>query len=204
MNSMIFCHEGDLFAVKALARRPAVSPQAAGDSHQAANTNGLRTAPNSSTGGFTVRFETVALTANYGQRLFIALLEQETLAMLPGSPGVGVAIDPETGAVEDLVNGGGVIGYVTTAPQDPAQRVKIVVEAQIYGKVMIPRLWVGSESVIHPAILLECGPQLAAFGGSEIMNGNAAEYEDVQMVVTPVAAGAPSMPHNATASVMMA
>jgi hypothetical protein len=161
MNSMIFCHEGDLFAVKPLARH---------------GVDG---------GSLFVRFEAEVQTSELGQRLFLALLEQETLSMAPGSPGAGITIDPETGSVEDVINGSGVIGYVTTAPFPAHERQTIVIEAHIYDKVMIPRFWVGSESVLHPAILIEQSSQISAFGGSEIMNGSAAIYYPRHIAVVP-------------------
>jgi hypothetical protein len=178
MNSIIFCHEGDLFAVKPLSRQAAF-----GES-------------------YLVRLQTTIKSEDFGQRLFLGLLEQESLTVIDsGSPGVGLSLDPETGAVEDLINDSGVIGYLSTLPQEPNQEIIVTLEAHVYGRVMIPKLMVGQDVVLHPAILLNNGPEWSAFGGSEIMNGTAAEFSQSTLQLVRVRRQLPTHAPTAVVSV---
>ena len=135
-----------------------------------------------------LKLETVGMTADFGQKIFIGLVEVDHTTGLPGKRGIGLSIDPETGMVEDLHNGTGVIGYVTTLPQEPSCRVELVLEAWIYGRTVIPRLWVGQESVVHPALLLEAGLPMTALAGGEINNGTLPRFDQSHLTLLPLKA----------------
>lgn len=130
--------------------------------------------------------EVRCVTAEPGQKLMIGVLETENLALTPGCAGVAVAIDPETGAIEDLHNNEGIIGYVTSAPMEAGVAVRLMIEAIFYDRVVIPRIWVGGECVLHPAFLIDPGRRLTGLAGGDVTNGAAPLFEGSSMRLEPV------------------
>ncbi len=161
--SLLYSHDRDLYSVQRLP----VDPALADHCHLV----------------LTVECQTV----EYGQKLFIGLLEEGHHSFGPESHGLGVSIDPETGAVEDLVNGAGVIGYVESFPFEPGARVTLGFEIYVYGRTVIPRLRVGEEVLVHPALLIDPGIHLSALAGGDITNGNGLAFENACFVATPLA-----------------
>jgi hypothetical protein len=138
-----------------------------------------------------LRLEISCTTAEFGQKLLVGLMETDNLKFATGSAGIAVCIDPETGAVEDLHNGSGVIGYVKSAPMQPERDVRLALEAWFYGQVLISRVWVGEESVLHPALLLDPGGELAAIAGGEITDGPTPRFNSTELTLLPIGTAMP-------------
>jgi hypothetical protein len=138
-----------------------------------------------------LRLEICCQTAEFGQKLVLGLLETENLKFATGSAGIAICIDPETGAVEDLHNGSGVIGYVTSAPMQPESEVRLALEAWFYGQVLISRVWVGEQTVLHPALLLDPGQNLFAIAGGEITDGPAPRFQSTELTLLPIGTSMP-------------
>lgn len=127
-----------------------------------------------------LRLQMICTTAEFGQKLMLGLLETDGLAIGENS-GIAVSIDPETGSVEDLRNDSGVIGYLPAVPMGPNVEVGLALEAWFYGSVVIPRLWVGEESILHPALLFDSGPRLTAIAGGELTDGVLPHFDPTEL-----------------------
>jgi hypothetical protein len=137
-------------------------------------------------GAVHMRLSIRGVSTDFGQKLFIGLLESDPVLGTCGGRGLGVSIDPETGIVEDVHNGGGVLGYLVGAPQEPAREISLVLEAWLYGRVVIPRIWLGAESLVHPAMLLDPGRTLAALAGGEINHGALPRFDHTELTLRPL------------------
>ena len=133
-----------------------------------------------------VTFTVDLRTSETGQRLFVALLDTESLKEGSRHRGLAVSIDSETGAVEDFINGQGVIGYLNGVPFEAGASGTLRIEAWLYGEVFIPRLAMGHESVLHPALLLKAGSSFTALAGSDITQGSAAQCDRAMLMSRPI------------------
>ena len=125
-------------------------------------------------------------TTEFGQKIFIGLLTLDSLTDQVTGPGLGLAIDPETGIVEDLLGEAGVIGYIHSAPQEVDADLFIGVEAWIYGRTFIPRLHLNGETVALPAFLTQPGQTLTALAGGEIGAGVLPRIDHTELSLRPL------------------
>jgi hypothetical protein len=133
-----------------------------------------------------LRLSARGVTTDFGQKLFLGLLETDPVFGTCGGRGLGVSIDPETGIVEDIHNGAGVLGYLSGAPQEPNREISLVLEAWIYGRTFIPRIWLGQETLHHPAMLLDPARTLAALAGGEINHGALPRFDHTELTLRPL------------------
>jgi len=126
-------------------------------------------------------------TTEFGQKIFIGLLTLDPVTDRVTGPGLGITVDPETGMVEDLLGEGGVIGYMHSAPQDVNADLYLAVEAWVYGRTFIPRLYLNGETVSLPAFLTEPGQTLTALIGGEIGTGVLPRLDHTELTLRPLA-----------------
>lgn len=100
------------------------------------------------------------------QKILIGLVDSAKLTDDYLSQGLGVAINPKTGEIRDLINGQGIIGYLEEAPLEPYKAVRMAVEIEKIGNVYIPRIIVGDETILHPALYIGTLQSMAALVGT--------------------------------------
>ncbi|CAN5392863.1 hypothetical protein BH23VER1_BH23VER1_07390 [soil metagenome] len=129
-----------------------------------------------------VRFEVTCRFLTGGQKLFIGLLDAEVALHAEKGHGFGVTIDTEDGTVEDMVNDLGVIDYVAT-PLRPEEPVHLAVEMEKQNRVIIPKIIVNGEALLHPALYLEGAGTIGAFVGTTVLWGGSATFDETSMTV---------------------
>ena len=112
-----------------------------------------------------LRYEVECLDINHEQTIFLGVIETEVLSLSESSPGLAVAIEMGSGTLRDLVNETGVIGYFDDAPYARDRPLRIGVEMDVIGAVCIPKIVVGRESILHPALQLRRSGRLSALVG---------------------------------------
>lgn len=115
-----------------------------------------------------LEFSAQGRTTEFGQRIFVGLMTLDPETNNVTGPGLGVSIDPETGAVEDLLDENGVVGYLNSAPQETDAELSLGIEAWVYGRTFIPRLRMGSETLVLPALLVEPKQTMIVLIGGEL------------------------------------
>lgn len=133
-----------------------------------------------------LEFHAQGRTTEYGQRLFVGLMTLEPLTNHVTGPGLGVSIDPETGAVEDLLDDNGVVGYMQCAPQENDAEIALGLEAWIYGSTFIPRLRMGSETLVLPALLVEPRQTMVMLIGGELGTGALPRIDYSELTLRPL------------------
>ena len=91
--------------------------------------------------------------------------------------GIAVALDPSSGAIVDVLNGAGVLGYITR-PLMPGEPIKFELKIQKFGKNHICSVVVEGEVIMYPAFI--AGPQDAfnAVVGSDVETGNEVSHRN--------------------------
>jgi hypothetical protein len=112
-----------------------------------------------------------------GQRIFIGLLETAALGLRQNSPGIGISIDPTTGAIVDVVNDQGVIGFLEEEELHPGRTLPVRVEVEILNQVCLPKLTICGESFLHPALFLGSPSRFSALVGSAVVPQGRARFE---------------------------
>lgn len=133
-----------------------------------------------------LEFHAQGQTTEYGQRLFVGLMTLDPLTNHVTGPGLGVSIDPETGAVEDLLDDNGVVGYLYGAPQENSAEISLGLEAWIYGRTFIPRLRLGSEVLVLPALLVEPRQTMIMLMGGELGAGAMPRIDYSELTLRPL------------------
>lgn len=131
---------------------------------------------------FTVEVEHQHLT----QRLMVGLLDDQR------EHGVAFTIHPATGEVGDLVNGAGVIGYVSLSPLVPGQRIKAEIVIYKYGRNCVCNVRVLGETFLYPAFVLPENTRLTALVGTHSQSGFGVTAQVSRLLVTEA-------PHRAVA-----
>ena len=112
------------------------------------------------------------------RKVFIGLMDTEVLHAAPHSPGIGVAIDLMTGLVTDVVNDQGVLGYLEGAPFPPHATLPVRVEVEVRGPVYLPRLHIGNDVILHPALYLDATHRLTALVGTSMQPPGDAHFSN--------------------------
>lgn len=115
------------------------------------------------------------------QKVFFGLMETETVGITSNSPGIGVAVDLQTGLVTDVVNDLGVIGYLENPPGDAGAPVHVTVELEVIGHVVLPRIRVGADEILHPALYLDTRGGLSALVGTSVYPLGDARFENARL-----------------------
>lgn len=90
--------------------------------------------------------------------------------------GIGVAIDPVTGAVMDLVNEAGVIGYMSRSCLSTDEPISIELRLQRFGRNLISSVVIDDDSFMYPAFLAGHQEIFQAMVGSDIDSGATVSY----------------------------
>ena len=112
------------------------------------------------------------------QKLFLGLMETDSVGITSRSPGIGVAIDLQTGLVTDLVNDQGVLGYLENPPSESEGPLHVRVEVETIGRVLLPRIIVGDDVILHPALYLDAQEGLSALVGTSVHPPGDARFEN--------------------------
>lgn len=117
-----------------------------------------------------------------GQEIFLALVETTLMGgKTERSPGVGFKIDLQTGLIMDLLNDQGVLGYLPRRSLAPDQDISFRVELELIGRVCVPRLVVGGESFLHPALYLETRGSVSALTGTSLSPAGDAQFSNLSL-----------------------
>jgi len=90
--------------------------------------------------------------------------------------GIGVAIDPVTGAVMDLVNEAGVIGYMSRSCLSTDEPFSVKLRLQRFGRNLISTVEIDDDSFMIPAFLGGHQEIFQAMVGSNIESGATVSY----------------------------
>lgn len=131
-----------------------------------------------------VVFEIEMRMQHHDQRLFVGLLDTDLLDVSSMSQhrGIGISIDPESGEVLDAINGQGIIGYLDETPLEPDTPTFLCLEFEKIKRIYIPKLTVGEEKILHPALHLPEISSMSLVVGSTAADG--AVYENPHLMVT--------------------
>jgi hypothetical protein len=126
----------------------------------------------------TIVFECDLLHGERGQKVFLGLMETDSLGIASRSPGIGIAVDLQTGLVTDVVNEQGVLGYLENAPIEADGPLHVRIEVEAIGRVLIPRIIVGNDVILHPALYLDAQEGLSALVGTSVHPLGDARFEN--------------------------
>jgi hypothetical protein len=112
------------------------------------------------------------------QKVFLGLMETDSIGIVSRSPGIGIAIDLQTGLVTDVVNNQGVIGYLEEAPTEAGGPLHVRIEVELIGRVLLPRILVGNDVILHPALYLDAQEGLSALVGTSVHPPGDARFEN--------------------------
>jgi hypothetical protein len=90
--------------------------------------------------------------------------------------GIGVAIDPVTGAVMDLVNEAAVVGYMSRSCLSMEEPISVQLRLQRFGRNLISSVVIDDESFMYPAFLAGHQEIFQAMVGSDIDSGASVSY----------------------------
>ncbi len=115
------------------------------------------------------------------QKVFLGLMETEQVGVSSNSPGIGIAVDLQSGLVTDVVNDQGVIGYLENPPGDAGAPVPVRLEVELIGHVVLPRIFVGEDVIVHPALYLDGEGGLSALLGTSVYPFGDARFENARL-----------------------
>ena len=117
-----------------------------------------------------------------GQEIFLALVETTAMGQPDErSPGLGIRIDLQTGLIMDLLNDQGVLGYLPYRTLAPHQDIPFSIEMDLIGRVCVPRLVIGGEIILHPALYLITRGSLSALTGLSLHPPGQATFTDLHL-----------------------
>ena len=119
-----------------------------------------------------------------GQHLFFGLLDtqQPESRVMTEHRGIGISIDTDSGEVVDVLNGQGVIGYLNELPMAPHISTFMCLEFEKIKRIYIPKLTVGEEKILHPALHLAEFPAMSLVVGTTALE-NGAIYENPHLMI---------------------
>ncbi|MFP6873141.1 MAG: hypothetical protein VCA55_06475 [Verrucomicrobiales bacterium] len=128
-----------------------------------------------------------------GQHLFFGLLDaqQPESRVMAEHRGIGVSIDTDSGEVVDVLNAQGVIGYLDDVPMELHVSTFLCLEFEKIKRIYIPKLTVGEEKILHPALHLAELPAMSLVVGTTAL-GNGAIYENPHLMIKQRNHGVPT------------
>jgi hypothetical protein len=108
-----------------------------------------------------VSFKVDVEPARVTRRVVVGILDESR------KRGIAVAIYPATGEVCDLINGGGVIGYLANTPLAPGAPVPCDLTLYRFGQNFVCSVRIRGEIFLYPAFSLPGTARLTAFVGHE-------------------------------------
>ena len=119
------------------------------------------------------------------QKIFFGLLDTDGLdrRAISRSCGIAVSIDPLSGEVVDLINSQGVIGYLEAVPLEEREPIFLCIDVEKLRSIFIPKITVGEEKILHPALhLLNQQPVGLVVGSTDSAAG--ALFENPHFMIT--------------------
>ncbi|MEM0896895.1 MAG: hypothetical protein AAGJ79_08400 [Verrucomicrobiota bacterium] len=98
-------------------------------------------------------------------------------------PGIGMSIDPASGEVKDLLNEQGIVGYFDASPFECGETIFFCLSVEKIGNVFLPKLTVGEETLLYPALHLEAGSMMSFVVGTT-SKGRDATFENPHLQLT--------------------
>ena len=109
-------------------------------------------------------------------RVLVGLMDQSRRR------GMAVAIYPATGEVCDLINGEGVIGYLSEAPLKVEKPIECELKLFRFGKNFVCSAVVNGETFLYPAFCCDADAPLTAFVGQQSAQpGRAVAWNGLQI-----------------------
>ena len=127
---------------------------------------------------FTVELEHDHIT----RRIMFALLDENR------QHGAAISIFPATGEVCDLINDGGVIGYLSMSPLMPNHPITCEILIYKFGKNWVCNVRVAGETFLYPAFMIDDPVRLTALVG-HAEDGDST-WENDKLIVTGTEAAA--------------
>lgn len=115
------------------------------------------------------------------QSLFCGLLNPSYTA------GIGIAIDPVTGAVMDLINDAGVIGYMSRSCLASTEPVSVELRVQRFGRNLLSTVVIDDDFFMYPAFLAGAGKIFQAMVGSDIDSGAVVSHRSASLRTAQIA-----------------
>jgi hypothetical protein len=113
-----------------------------------------------------VKYSVEVIPQSITNRIVVALMDQHHKI------GMAVAVYPATGEVCDVSNGGGVIGYLSHAPLNPADPILCNLNIFRFGRNFVCSTVISGETFLYPAFSCETSAPMAALVGKESRNGD--------------------------------
>ena len=119
-----------------------------------------------------------------GEHLFLGLLDATGAPsrVMSEHEGIGISINSATGEVVDVLNDQGTIGYLDEVPSSSNLSTFICLEFEKIKRIYIPKLTVGEEKILHPALHLREIPVMSLVVGSSALE-NGAIYENPHLMI---------------------
>lgn len=128
-----------------------------------------------------IHMRTTMVHGGRNQQIFIGLLETASVRTAARSPGIGISVDLGLGLVEDLVNDQGVLGYLESAPFEANKPIEIGIEMEVFGRICLPRIIIGGESLLHPGLFLDIRENVSAMAGTTLNPLGDARFSDCRL-----------------------
>jgi hypothetical protein len=119
-----------------------------------------------------------------GQEIFLGLVETTAMGLSDRSPGIGIKIDLQTGLIMDLLNDQGVLGYLPWRTLAPGQDIPFRIELGLIGRVCVPKLVIGGEIILHPALYPITRGSLTALTGTTLHPLGDATFTDIDVTTS--------------------
>ena len=102
------------------------------------------------------------------QKLFFGLLDTGSMDRreFTNSSGIAISIDPVSGEIADLVNSQGIIGYLEDTPLEERESIFLCIDVEKLRNIFIPKITVGEEKILHPALHLSNQQPISLVVGS--------------------------------------
>ena len=124
------------------------------------------------------------------QKLFFGLLDTDSLDKRSFAPtsGIAISIDPVNGEIVDLVNSQGIIGYLEATPLEERESIFLCIDVEKLRSIFIPKITVGEEKILHPALHLQNQQPVSLVVGSTDSAAGAL-FENPHFMITRRAPG---------------
>ena len=137
-----------------------------------------------------VIFELELKLYNKAQRLFLGILDSHRLeaTSMNLQGGIAVSLNASNGEVIDPINGQGVIGYLDQSQIESESSIFLCLEFEKIKSIYIPKLTVGEEKILLPALHLPEFRSISLVVGNS-GNKNESEFSNPHLMVTELDCG---------------
>jgi hypothetical protein len=95
--------------------------------------------------------------------------------------GIAVSVDPVTGAVMDLAQDGGVLGYMRRSCLGFSEPVRVELRLQRFGRNVLTSVFIDGDSFFYPSFVSESHEVFQALVGSDVDSGAAVSYRHASL-----------------------